>query len=91
MNNAGPEESSNETPSTTETQAPVAEAPIPTPGPATSETTTESTPATPDPAPVQQGPSAEEVQRLQQQAQEYEQLRIQASLKQEVDQYKQQL
>ena len=91
LNNAGPEESSNETPSTTETQAPVAEAPIPTPGPATSETTTESTPATPDPAPVQQGPSAEEVQRLQQQAQEYEQLRIQASLKQEVDQYKQQL
>ena len=88
LNTADVETTPTEAPATTETQAPVAEAP-PAKEPE-SQTPTPETPPVPE-TPVQQGPGAEEVQRLQQQAAEYEQLRMRAAMQREANKYQQQL
>ena len=89
LNTADVETTPTEVPATTETQAPVAGTPPATEGSGT-EVPTDVTP-TPQPAPVQQGPPVEELQRLQQQAAEYVQLRMRATMQRESNRYQQQL
>ena len=86
LNTADVETTPTEVPATTETQAPVAETP-PAKEPESETTDAE----TPPPPMAQQPPSAEELQRLQQQAAEYERVRMQATLQKEAGRYQQQL